>query len=81
MSAGFCWLVVPRRHIANVRDLEPHDGIVARLAHAACALAEAHGISPDGFRLVINTGRDGGQTVDPLHLHLLAGRRMNWPPG
>lgn len=75
------WLVVPRRHIGNVLDLEPFDGIVARLVHVACALTRAHSLADAGFRLVFNTNADGGQTVGHLHLHILAGRRMTWPPG
>ena len=74
-------LVVPRRHVASVLDVPSHDGIVARLAQVACAIARKGGLDKGGFRLVLNTGADGGQSVFHLHLHLLGGRAMAWPPG
>jgi len=74
-------LVVPRRHAANLGDFvaaaEPHEvGELFALASQAGRAA-----SPGGYRIVVNEGREAGQTVFHLHLHVLAGRRMTWPPG
>lgn len=75
-------LVIPRRHIPSVNALEPGDAeLVGRLYLVARELAETHGVTESGYRLVMNTGPDGGQTVDHIHLHLLAGRALHWPPG
>jgi histidine triad (HIT) family protein len=75
-------LVIPRRHVASINDLDDEDeGLAGRLLLAARRVAAAEGLAEDGYRLVINTGGDGGQTVHHLHLHVLGGRRMGWPPG
>jgi histidine triad (HIT) family protein len=75
-------LVVPKRHIGSLNDLRPDDdGIVGELVRRAAAIAKARGISAGGFRTVFNTNRDAGQTVFHIHLHLLGGRPMHWPPG
>jgi histidine triad (HIT) family protein len=75
-------LVIPRRHIASVNDLEAADaGIVGRLFLVAREIAAEEGIANGGYRLVMNTGRDAGQSVAHIHLHLLGGRHMSWPPG
>jgi histidine triad (HIT) family protein len=75
-------LVIPKRHIASLNDLLPGDDqLVGELVRRAAAIAEARGISAAGFRTVFNTNRDAGQTVFHLHLHLLGGRGMAWPPG
>ena len=75
-------LVVSKRHIASLNDLSPEDDqIVGELVRRAAAIAKARGISEGGFRTVFNTNRDGGQTVSHIHLHLLGGRTMHWPPG
>lgn len=75
-------LVVPTRHFGTARDAARDDGTVtAELVRAAVDVASDLGLDPSGYRLVINTGRDGGQTVDHLHVHLLGGRAMHWPPG
>ncbi len=72
-------LVVPRRHVASLDDL--HDPALAgRLLTVAADLASTLGLG-GGYRVVVNTGPDGGQTVSHLHLHILGGRQMNWPPG
>lgn len=74
-------LVVPRRHVASMDELEPgEESVLTRMFEVARDVAKAEGLS-DGYRVVINTGEDGGQTVGHLHLHLLGGRRMKWPPG
>ncbi|HTX59616.1 MAG TPA: histidine triad nucleotide-binding protein [Verrucomicrobiae bacterium] len=74
-------LVMPLEHHRNVGLLaQDGDGaLLARLMTVAARLGTQRG--GDGFRLVLNTGPDGGQTVDHLHVHVLGGRRMNWPPG
>jgi histidine triad (HIT) family protein len=75
-------LIVPRRHIASLNDLSPEDDqIVGELIRRASALARDRGVSAGGYRIVFNTNRDAGQTVFHIHLHLLGGRSMHWPPG
>lgn len=75
-------LLIPRRHIANLNALtDEDDATVARLYRAAAQIAEREGFAESGYRCVINCNDDGGQTVYHLHLHLLAGRAMHWPPG
>lgn len=75
-------LVIPREHIASAAELTPaHDVLWGRLLQVALELARSEGIDADGFRIVTNIGRGGGQTVPHLHLHLLGGRPMTWPPG
>lgn len=75
-------LIVPRRHIASVNDLEEADsGTVAKLVLMARDIAAAEGLRERGYRLVLNAGLDAGQSVDHIHLHLLGGRALGWPPG
>ncbi len=75
-------LVVPKRHIATLDDLVPEDaGLIGRMALAAQRIAREQGFNQHGYRTVMNCNSDGGQTVYHIHLHLLAGRRMQWPPG
>jgi histidine triad (HIT) family protein len=75
-------LIVPRRHIASLNDLSPEDDqIVGELIRRASGLAKDRGVSAGGYRIVFNTNRDAGQTVFHIHLHLLGGRSMHWPPG
>ena len=75
-------LVMPHEHIVSVAELTPaQDGLWGRMLHVAQSIAEDEGIDETGFRLVVNTGHNGGQTVDHLHVHLIGGRQMTWPPG
>ena len=75
-------LLIPKRHVARLSDLTDGDGaLVGRLVLTARRIAADRGIAGRGYRLVANCGDDGGQTVDHLHLHLLGGRQMTWPPG
>ncbi|MDX1490204.1 MAG: histidine triad nucleotide-binding protein [Pseudohongiellaceae bacterium] len=75
-------LLIPRKHIQSVAALEDEDAqLMGHLMVQAKKIAEQEGFAKDGFRSVLNTGEDGGQTVSHLHLHLLAGRRLSWPPG
>ena len=73
-------LVIPREHVPSL-DAARDAAIVGKLALFAAELARAEGIAEGGYRTVINTNADAGQTVFHLHLHLLGGRRMSWPPG
>ncbi|HEY6362881.1 MAG TPA: histidine triad nucleotide-binding protein [Vicinamibacterales bacterium] len=75
-------LILPRRHIATLNDLAPaDDGLVGSMFRAAAALAKEHGYADRGYRTVFNTNREAGQSVFHIHLHLLAGRPLAWPPG
>jgi histidine triad (HIT) family protein len=75
-------LVVPKRHIASLNDLAAGDDqIVGEVVRRAAAIAKERGISVGGFRAVFNTNRDAGQTVFHIHLHLIGGRPLAWPPG
>jgi histidine triad (HIT) family protein len=75
-------LIVPRKHIATMNALAPEDdAMVGAMFRRAAALAKAHGYDERGYRTVFNTNRDAGQTVFHIHLHLLAGRGLAWPPG
>lgn len=75
-------LIVPRKHIATMNDLtEDDDALVGSLFRRAAALAREHGFEQRGYRTVFNTNREAGQTVFHIHLHLLAGRGLGWPPG
>ncbi|NIP59036.1 MAG: HIT domain-containing protein [Gemmatimonadetes bacterium] len=75
-------LIIPREHVASVDDLEEdHAELVGRLFLAAGAIARDEGLDDGGYRLVVNTGAGAGQSVFHIHLHLLGGRAMKWPPG
>lgn len=75
-------LIIPRQHVSGLQELEEaHRGLAGELLLAARRLAESEGLAEDGYRVVANAGRGAGQTVFHLHLHLLGGRRMSWPPG
>jgi histidine triad (HIT) family protein len=74
-------LIVPREHLASLAEAgEEHPALLGHLLWVAANLAREKGLAK-GYRVVINTGEDGGQTVDHLHVHLLGGRAMTWPPG
>src|SRR5438067_13009081 len=75
-------LVIPKQHIASLGDLAAdNDQIVGEVVRRAAAIALDRGIAAGGYRTVFNTNRDAGQTVFHIHLHLLGGRPMKWPPG
>jgi histidine triad (HIT) family protein len=74
-------LVIPKVHTASLDAVEDPAGVVGAMARMAQRVARAEGIAGTGYRTVINTGADGGQTVGHLHLHLLGGRALAWPPG
>lgn len=75
-------LVIPTSHAATMSELVATDpGLAARWLATVVAVAEVEGVATTGFRTVVNTGADGGQTVDHVHAHLLGGRGLAWPPG
>jgi histidine triad (HIT) family protein len=76
-------LVIPRKHVATLDDLNAagDGGLISRIVSTAVDVARKVSLSESGYRLVWNCRADGGQTVDHVHLHLLGGRQMKWPPG
>ena len=75
-------LFIPKRAIATLNDATEKDAeLIGKLVIAATKWAKKQGFADDGYRLVMNTNKHGGQTVFHIHLHLLAGRHMTWPPG
>lgn len=76
------FLVIPKEEIPTLNDLnERHDRIVGKMLRIASDLAKKENISEDGYRLVINCNKNGGQEVYHIHIHLIGGRPLNWPPG
>ena len=75
-------LVIPRKHVASMAELQDSDvGLLERLMSAGNTIAKQKGIADTGYRFVVNTGVHGGQSVFHLHLHVLGGRHLAWPPG
>ena len=75
-------LIIPKQHIPTLNDLTPdNDAIIGDIVRRAAAIAKERGIDAGGFRVVFNTNRDAGQTVFHVHLHLIGGRGLGWPPG
>jgi histidine triad (HIT) family protein len=76
-------LVIPTRHLAAARDAKGAEGekLLGRLLAFAAEVAKDEGLDADGYRIVTNTGKNAGQSVDHLHFHLLGGRKLSWPPG
>ena len=75
-------LIVPKQHIATINDAKSeHALLLGQMMLTAQDLAMTHDVAVSGYRLVVNTNQHGGQTVQHVHLHLLAGRPMTWPPG
>jgi len=79
-KAPFHVLIVPKAHVASLNDVKDAK-LLGEMMRFAVSVAEDNGYAKSGYRTVINTNADGGQTVFHLHLHLLAGRRLGWPPG
>jgi histidine triad (HIT) family protein len=73
-------LIIPKKHIRSLDDAADTE-LLGRMLSLAAAIARQEKIARTGYRTVINTGADGGQSVDHLHIHLLGGRPMTWPPG
>ena len=75
-------LIIPGKHVAGVHELKAEDEeTMGRAMTVARRLAVEHGVSESGFRIVVNTGPDAAQSVHHIHLHLLGGRSLGWPPG
>lgn len=75
-------LIVPKRHIRDLREAQSHDEpLLGHLLTMAAGVARLDGVSESGYRVVVNAGPDAGQSVDHLHVHVLGGRRLSWPPG
>lgn len=81
-KAPFHQLVIPLRHIASLAEAKPEDGaLLGKLMRVGAQLARDAGFAERGFRVVMNSGPDAGQSVHHVHLHVLAGRELGWPPG
>lgn len=75
-------LVIPKQHVGSLAELDPrHEAAAGALLLAAAAVARSEGIEATGYRVVTNIGDEGGQSVGHLHVHVLGGRAMGWPPG
>jgi histidine triad (HIT) family protein len=75
-------IIIPRKHIATLNDLKEEDNqLIGHMVQTATKLAKELNIADQGYRLVMNCNREGGQTVFHIHIHLLGGRQMAWPPG
>ena len=75
-------LVIPRKHVATLNDLsEEDDGLIGEMLRRAAIVAREHGVAESGYRAVFNCNREAGQTVFHIHLHVLGGRSLGWPPG
>lgn len=75
-------LVLPRKHIPTMTELEAHDAeLGGHLLRVGAKVAEDHGVTQSGYRLVFNNGPDAGQSVFHIHLHVIGGRALGWPPG
>ena len=75
-------LIVPRKHVATLNELsQENDALIGAMQRLAASLAKDNGVHEEGYRTVFNTNKNAGQTVFHIHLHLLAGRQLNWPPG
>lgn len=76
------FLVIPKKHISTLNDLQPDDGmLIGKMLLTAKNVAADLGISESGYRTTMNCNSGAGQTVYHIHLHVLGGRQMNWPPG
>ena len=75
-------LIIPKQHIATINDVRPEQAtLIGQMTLAAQHIAEQEGMAEQGYRCIMNCNADGGQTVFHLHMHLLGGRAMSWPPG
>lgn len=81
-QAPYHIVIIPRKPIASINEVEAGDAeLIGKMVVLAGQLAQRLGIADSGYRLVFNCGANGGQTVDHVHLHLIGGRQMHWPPG
>ena len=80
--APYHFLIIPKKEVATVNDINIEDGLIfANMLIAAKVIAKKFNVDKKGYRLVINCNEDAGQTVFHLHMHFLAGKKFNWPPG
>jgi histidine triad (HIT) family protein len=76
------FLVIPKRHFNRIAEVPAdHAALLGNLLLAAAEIARKENLAPDGYRIVINNGANGGETIPHLHLHVLGGRPLQWPPG
>ena len=76
------FLIIPRKHVAGVSDIAESDReLIGAIFQVAAKLAREHGIAESGYRVVVNSGADAGQSVFHINYHLLGGRQLSWPPG
>ena len=81
-KAPIHWLIIPNEHITTIDDMSSDQMVwMGQIYKVAQTLTRTHGIAKAGYRLVFNTNAQGGQSVYHIHMHVLAGRQMNWPPG
>jgi histidine triad (HIT) family protein len=81
-QAPYHLLIIPRKHIATLNDLEANDTVlIGHMLQTAKKLASELGLAEQGYRTVMNCNADGGQVIFHIHLHLLGGRQLTWPPG
>ena len=81
-QAPYHILIIPKKHIATVNDIQDEDAVViGRMFIAAARIAKDKGFDEDGYRCVVNCNKHGQQTVFHIHLHLIAGKQLSWPPG
>lgn len=73
-------VIIPKRHISTLNELNDNE-LAGQLLRTAAIVAQQEGLSGDGYRMVVNCNKNGGQTVYHLHLHVLGGRQLTWPPG
>lgn len=75
-------LIIPKKHIVGIGDVGPENmHLLGQMAAAAKEIAKKRGVFDSGYRLIINCGKDSGQLIEHLHIHLLGGRQLGWPPG
>ena len=75
-------LIIPKKHIATINDLEEEDkNLIGHMVYVAKCLAKEVGVAESGYRVLMNCNADGGQAVYHIHLHLIGGRPLHWPPG
>jgi histidine triad (HIT) family protein len=75
-------LIIPQKHISTLNDIKPEDNeLIGHMFQTAKLLAKENNLSDEGYRLVVNCNAGAGQTVFHIHIHLMGGRRMTWPPG
>ncbi|WP_017443834.1 histidine triad nucleotide-binding protein [Gayadomonas joobiniege] len=80
-QAPFHCLIIPKKAIATINDIQPEDAqLIGQLYLAAAEIAKQQGVAENGYRVVMNCNKDGGQSVYHIHLHMLAGKTLGWPP-